>query len=398
MLRTSLDGRSRKNPEPPSKATETPKAQSASKIYSANLKEASPPKTNPWRRIKAPSPQLQEASESLDQHDWPRAEAAAPKQDSVASAAPKAVHNTGTSPAARAARQRSASASQGSSREVFQAAAARAGESLWNLPFGADIWLYAEDKVLQVHRSVVAPKSGWIRDKLLPPHSNGAPVGVYFPGAAKIIGHSLKFMYTDRIEPCEPMRESPHDITHVACCSLFYLVAVDLRAHTMAVHILDTLALTSEKWKTLFVAHFSRQPMSRQEGMEFTLYLKDALEAAYAYPSADIVAPLKLALAGFLDIVLPLIIQYPTVINLLSTAVWQRYSSLITADMIEHRHRERSGQVPCWSLPHGQTLQALLEQAPTRSCDFVTWSSRGQMPEASARALYESANTFGGDD
>lgn len=90
--------------------------------------------------------------------------------------------------------------------------------SLWNLPFGADIWLYAEDKVLQVHRSVVAPKSGWIRDKLLPPHpvsmargrdgprrasqsdltQNGAPVGVYFAGAAKIIGHSLKFMYTDR--------------------------------------------------------------------------------------------------------------------------------------------------------------------------------------------------------
>lgn len=299
------------------------------------------------------------------------------------------------------------------------------GHSLWNLPFGADIWLYAEDKVLQVHRSVVAPKSGWIRDKLLPPHSvskargrdgarraslsdvnqNGAPVGVYFSGAAKIIGHSLKFMYTDSecstldvrvrrltvgdpgLEPCEPSRESPRDITHVACCSLFYLVAVDLRAHTMAAHILETLQLTSGKWKALLATHFSTQSMSRQEGMDFTLYFKDALEAAYAYPSPDVVAPLKLALVGFLDTVLPLIIQCPTVVTLLSTAVWQRYSALITADMIEHRRREKPGQVPGGSLPSGQTLRALFEQAPSRNCDSVTWSIRGQRPEATARVL-----------
>lgn len=185
------------------------------------------------------------------------------------------------------------------------------------------------------------------------------------------------------------MRDNPRDITHVACCSLFYLVAVELRAHTMAIRILDTLALTSEKWKALLVQHFSGRAMSRQEGVEFTLYLKDALEAAYAYPCPDVVAPLKLALAAFLDAVLPLIIQSPAVINLLSTTVWQRHSSLITTDLIEHRRRERSGKVPSWSLPSGQTLEALFEQAPTPGFDAVTCSGAGQLPDTSASSLQE---------
>ncbi|EQL04251.1 hypothetical protein OCS_00001 [Ophiocordyceps sinensis CO18] len=405
MPRTSLDGRGRKNPEQPSKPAETPKALPASKSYSANLKESSPPKTNPWRRVKAPSPQLQEASASLDQRDWPRAEeaaATATKQDPVAPAAPKAVHHNDVPLPARAAHHRSASASPNSSREVFQAAAARAGESLWNLPFGADIWLYAEDKVLQVHRSVVAPKSGWIRDKLLPPHpvsmargrdgprrasqsdltQNGAPVGVYFAGAAKIIGHSLKFMYTDP-HARQPTRHHP-------CCVLFALLSRGRRA---------ARAYHGDSYPRYPGAHVGKveglaRPTLFRTGHEppggrGIHPLPQGRAPPYASPCPDVVAPLKLALAAFLDAVLPLIIQSPAVINLLSTTVWQRHSSLITTDLIEHRRRERSGKVPSWSLPSGQTLEALFEQAPTPGFDAVTCSGAGQLPDTSASSLQE---------
>lgn len=186
------------------------------------------------------------------------------------------------------------------------------------------------------------------------------------------------------LEPCEPSPESPSDITHVACCSLFYLVAVDLRIPTMASHILNTLVAAMDRWRTLLDTHFARQPMSRQEGMEIRFYLQDALDAAYAYPYPDLVAPLRLALAGFLDTMLPLIVRCPMVINLLSSVVWQHYSRLITADMMEHRRRVRCGQVPTWSLPGGQTLEALFNKAPKRGYDVGSWPSAGLILRASA--------------
>lgn len=129
MPRSSLDGRRRKKADKVPEAAELP---AASMSCITTLKEASPPKTNPWQRAKAPTPSPQPvaqpalqpapqpASASLNQNDWPRAQeaAAATKQDPVN----KPVESV------RATRRRTASASSSSSREFLQAAAARAGE------------------------------------------------------------------------------------------------------------------------------------------------------------------------------------------------------------------------------------------------------------------------------
>ncbi|PHH89835.1 hypothetical protein CDD83_5131 [Cordyceps sp. RAO-2017] len=385
MLRPSLDGKGRKMVDMSPSASDFPRLSPARKTLPANLKEASPPKTNPWRRVKAqrdepPTPSDRDAtfaardfpavSESHSPFPSPSARDDGHRDDAVC-----ATHK---------ARQRFSTLSPSSTWQIFQAAAPRAGESLWNLPFGADIWLYAEDTVFQLHRSVVAPKLGWLRDKLLPPNSNGAPVGVFFPGPLKIIGHSLKFMYTGRLEPCEPNQKHPRDVAHVICCVLFYLAAADLRAHTIASHVLDTLARTSDDWRGYVDDHFSKHAIDRQEGMAFTLYLKDALEAAYAYPHHDVVHPLRLALVGFLDSALPLIVQHGTVIPLLSTSAWRRHSSAIAADLAEHRRNMSSAQgsqggVSC----DEEALEALFDSMSTKGCGSVTWESSGSATDAS---------------
>lgn len=91
-------------------------------------------------------------------------------------------------------------------------------ESLWDRPFGADVFVHVGQHVLQVHRNILVPRSGWFRDFLPAPspvslitsdhgvvydtatnaNQGGAPVEVLFPGEAKIVSHSLKFLYTGR--------------------------------------------------------------------------------------------------------------------------------------------------------------------------------------------------------
>ncbi|PFH60486.1 hypothetical protein XA68_10876 [Ophiocordyceps unilateralis] len=355
MLRTSLDGRGRKNPD-----SDPPRAQPTRKVYPANLKEALPPKTNPWRCIKLPSTQSDDAPGPSNQ-------------------APAVSHNgpsvKDTAIPNHEGHQRSVShESLNSCQDKLQPALPCGGESLWNLPVGADILLYAEDKVLHLHRSVVAPKSGWLRDKLLPPHSNGSPVGVFFPGPAKIIGHSLKFMYTGRLEPCEPKAEKPCDMSYIVCCALFYLAAADLQAQCIASHILGILVRASDDWKGRLEEEICGHAMSRQDGMAFTLHLRDAIEAAYAYPQPKIVKPLRLALVGFVDVVLPLIFKNSTVITLLSTPVWRDHSSAMAVDLVEHRRRQKTHEV----MATGQELQALFESLSTEGYGSATWSSRKQ--------------------
>ncbi|RDA89977.1 hypothetical protein CP533_0853 [Ophiocordyceps camponoti-saundersi (nom. inval.)] len=371
MQRTPLDGRGRKNPD-----SEVPRVQPAKKAYPANLKEAAPPKTNPWRCVRAPSSQPEHLHKPPDQ-------APAAVVQSHSSAKAQALEND-ASLSNRKCHQRSVShESPASVRENFQTTASCAGESLWNLPFGADILLYAEDKVLHLHRSVVAPKSGWLRGKLLPPHSNGAPVGVFFPGPAKIIGHSLKFMYTNRLEPCEPKPDSPRDISFIVCCSLFYLAAADLQAPCIASHILAILLRASDDWQGRLEEKIGGLAMSRQDGMAFTSHLQDALEAAYAYPQPEIVKPLRLALMGFLEVVLPLIFKNPTVITLLSTPVWRDHSSAMAVDLVEYRRRKKNQEV----MATGQNLEALFEKLSTGGYSSATWSSRRKAEEASSTVV-----------
>ncbi|PHH79573.1 hypothetical protein CDD80_4453 [Ophiocordyceps camponoti-rufipedis] len=362
MPRTPLDGRGRKSAE-----TDTPRAK---KAYHAHLKEAEPPKTNPWRPIKAPSAPLDDEPPATDQVTA----VSRLNGPSVRKDAPETIPN-------HRGHQRSVShGSPSSSRDVSQPVMPCVGESLWNLPVGADILLYAEDKVLHLHRSVVAPKSGWLRDKLLPPHATGAPVGVFFSGPAKVVGHSLKFMYTGRLEPCEPKPETAGDISYIVCCALFYLAAVDLQAPCIASHILGILACAADKWKGR-VGEEMRDAMSGQDGLTFTLHLQDAIDAAYAYPRPEFVRPLRLALAGFVDAVLPLIFKNAGVIGLLSTPIWRKHSSAVAVDLVEHRRR----QVADEAMATDQELQTLFEALSTVGYGSGTWLNRNKTHGPSSR-------------
>lgn len=236
--------------------------------------------------------------------------------------------------------------------------------------------MYAQEQVFEVHRGIIAPKSDWFRERLPPPSTDGKPVTIFFPGEAHIIGHSLKFMYANRLDPCERKYENPRDIAHVTCCALFYVVAVDLRSKRMAAHVLGMLERATEDWKSYLDTHFPTREMSYYQGQAFTVHLRNALDTAYGHPSPDVVGPLRLALAGFLDVVLPLIVRQPTIIDLFSSTAWKCYGGAVTADLVEHRRRRASAQ---FVLAREEGLQALFDKLSKNGGDDAAgWSA----PEA----------------
>ncbi|PNY27289.1 Uncharacterized protein TCAP_02784 [Tolypocladium capitatum] len=411
MPRTSLDGRGRKALDGSSKSDEQAWMYRPRKSFPTNLKEASPPKTNPWRSIKPPPPrapspktpspkQQSPTTPSLKQRS-PKSDnsLASPDRDetprtSCANLAERRVSSNPSPPRqgscqrgkapATFEQQRSHSASPRSSRALFQAAAPRAGER--------HAHCIHQPPVLKVHRNILVRGSGWFRDGLPPPgrvslitsgfdslhdastdaDQGGAPVEVLFPGEARIVSHSLKFLYTGLLrrvaypgdaglEPCEFNHEKPHDIANIACCSLFYHTAVHLRAKAIACHVLHMLECTAKKWWEFLDAHFAGWFFGRDQGAAFGVHLRNALDAAYGYPEQHVVGPLRLALAGFLDVVLPLIVRQPEVVDLLCTRTWQRYSRAITADLVEFRRRRGGAQIPNGVTHDEATIEALLE-------------------------------------
>ncbi|PHH64161.1 hypothetical protein CDD81_4908 [Ophiocordyceps australis] len=264
------------------------------------------------------------------------------------------------------------SASPTSSREIFQAAAPRAAQSLWHHPFGADVLVHCLGKALRVHRSIIAPQAGWLRDNLPPPNKDGTAVDAVFPGSDMMFSHSLRFMYTSTIEICEPDETRLHDICYVARSALFYVFAVDIRAHTIAAYLLDTLDACSERWKGYVDAHFHDGGLSTGDCCMFAFHMANALSVAYGYLRSDLIAPLRLALAGLLNVVLPLMVQQPPVIDLLSSSTWRRYSTAVTRDLNRHRRSE-----PC-------TLQSQIKDVPRdesmRLLFEKSWDANPWMP------------------
>lgn len=183
------------------------------------------------------------------------------------------------------------------------------------------------------------------------------------------------------LEPCELNHERPHDITNIACCSLFYLTAVDLRAKAIASHVVHMLECAAKKWWGFLDAHFTGRYFGQEQGAAFGFHLRNALDAAYGYPEQHAVSPLRLALAGFLDVVLPLIIRQPTVVDLLCTRTWQRFSGAITADLVEFRRRRGGAQIPRGVMYDEATIEALLESTAMARGGAAASGSGGRAKE-----------------
>ncbi|PHH82010.1 hypothetical protein CDD82_7327 [Ophiocordyceps australis] len=274
------------------------------------------------------------------------------------------------------------SVSPTSSREIFQAAAPRAAQSLWHHPFGADVLVHCLGKALRVHRSIVAPQVGWLRDNLPPPNKDGTAVDAVFPGSDMMFSHSLRFMYTNSIDICEPDDTRPHDICYVARSALFYAFAVDIRSHTIAAYLLATLDSCSERWKGYVDEYFHNGGLSSGDCCMFAFHMANAFSVAYGHPRSDLIAPLRLALAGLLDVVLPLMVQQPPVIDLLSSSTWRRYSTAVTRDLDCHRRRRSelcSLQSQNKTMPRHETMRLVFEKAwDANPWMPMTWLDKAQ--------------------
>ncbi|ODA81841.1 hypothetical protein RJ55_00346 [Drechmeria coniospora] len=358
MPRASLDGRGRKALD--SLQEERCKMMQPRKTHADNLREASPPKTNPWQRIKVVPPERDEPAAPLSGPKTPSSETEASEETvETAELGPESptatslrheelrdegppprgeVNSTGKAPTSACLWEESPRRIRAGV-EFGVGVGAGAGESIWNHPFGSDVVVHTNHGTYFLHRSILASNSAWFRERLPAPSSDGAPVEVSIQDDGPLTSHCLKFFYTGKMDACEPATDRPQDITYVPLCALHYIHAVGLQATSIAAHVTRILNRSSKSWGQHLEVFCKRHLLGPEQGWQFAFHLGNALDAAFGHPDRDALGPLRLALAGFLDAVMPLIARQPNVINLLSTPTWKRFSPEITDEIAEFRRR-----------------------------------------------------------
>ncbi|KYK55550.1 hypothetical protein DCS_07513 [Drechmeria coniospora] len=383
MPRASLDGRGRKALD--SLQEERCKMMQPRKTHADNLREASPPKTNPWQRIKVVPPERDEPAAPLSGPKTPSSETEAseetvetaelgPESPTATSLRHEELRDEGPPPRGESRRggfepglnlewESALAPEKGMatvSGPISFARSLTSDGSIWNHPFGSDVVVHTNHGTYFLHRSILASNSAWFRERLPAPSSvrptrgpmeqfarladaslkqDGAPVEVSIQDDGPLTSHCLKFFYTGKMDACEPATDRPQDITYVPLCALHYIHAVGLQATSIAAHVTRILNRSSKSWGQHLEVFCKRHLLGPEQGWQFAFHLGNALDAAFGHPDRDALGPLRLALAGFLDAVMPLIARQPNVINLLSTPTWKRFSPEITDEIAEFRRR-----------------------------------------------------------
>ncbi|KAK5990917.1 hypothetical protein PT974_09192 [Cladobotryum mycophilum] len=237
------------------------------------------------------------------------------------------------------------------SRKLFEAAASRATENLWNYCIGADVHIYVDSLVYKVHRNVLVQHSAWLREFLPPPNEDGTPIDVYLPFAVGAVGPCLSFMYTNRIDICERDDTSPLSSVHLARCVLGYCGAATLQMSALSAHIIRIVESTAGEFAGYFATHFVNQEMNRKQGYDFAYHLTSAFNIIHSEPCYELVRPMRLALARVFDEIFPSLFRQPAFVYMLGLPSWKQHSAAISADLLEYRRlvgysRHTKGVIP----------------------------------------------------
>ncbi|GAB0139919.1 hypothetical protein EsHS_00000557 [Epichloe bromicola] len=338
MVRSSSGGRSRE--KPPRETSHDKNCPVRKHMISSieNLKPASPPKTNPWT-TKRPATTLSPDWPSITP-DFASINGQSERRDaSTAKRGASTKHDTTGS----CSTDGKAPETSPPSRKALQAAAPRAGKSLWLRPFGADVFVRVGPEIYEVHRSIVEPQSIFFRQHLPPQRDlkEYIPIDVQLELCPKAVGNTLRFMYTQTLEICEYDRESPRDLIHIPRSVLLYIGAIDLGVDAMKTKILQILQQTAKDLAAYLQAGKFIQAMSPQEVVEGVIHLRNALEVAYSSEYFTDMLPLRLALCQLLDTLLPFLIRHPVVIDLFSSSVWKKHADVISTDLLAARNPEQ---------------------------------------------------------
>ncbi|KAL6791250.1 hypothetical protein GGI42DRAFT_336461 [Trichoderma sp. SZMC 28013] len=365
---TSLDGRSQKL----SKPTWKPKDPAA-----PNLKPASPPKTNPWNRNPIPAASDHEDSSTKTQ---PLADEEFPELGTSGVAADTAASETAethASPPCDVSKSSCSTNEETQSEEsisgvsristptrlILEEEADQAAKILWRHPFGSNVYLYVEKSVFQLHRDILTRRSGWFRDKLPPPNQDGSPIEIHLPHAIGAVQPCLFFMYTKNLEICERDLSQPLNFIHIPRCVLAYCAAVNFQIPAMASRILSILEDTSKDLSTYLNTYYIYKEMDYKTSRSIATYFINSIDILYSEPLFELMKPMRHALAGLLDALLPSLLRQPYFPEILCMPSWKRWSAAIAADQVEYRtalghYRSSTESI----LPSELELQALFDR------------------------------------
>ncbi|GJN73156.1 hypothetical protein PLICBS_007232 [Purpureocillium lilacinum] len=378
--RPSLDGRNRKVPATLVGKDDWPRPQLLQSREPVNLREASPPKTNPWSRTTKPTSPISNDSTlgTPDSALWPT-----PDNNRGPPSAKSPPPKADTEPAERCREESPASnpssenKTSGAVLEASKAAAAALSEHglrngqpedenekrdgwqeylktppsfatkhvrywLWKTGACADVILHLDDKTYFCHREILTAESGYFRDNLPPPTSSGVPVEVALVTHGSLNSHCLRFLYTGQLEVAKPRRNQYHDIALVPMCALFFIQAVGLRSPSMAGHVIRVLEEMAKQWGDIFESTLNYCLWTDHQANTFGIHLQNTLYTTYNYADSAALAPLRIAVAGFLDAVFPVVARQDRAIGLFSSREWHLYAGRITTDMYRSRQQRES--------------------------------------------------------
>ncbi|KAL7904352.1 hypothetical protein GGI35DRAFT_463330 [Trichoderma velutinum] len=337
---TSLDGRSQKL----SKPTWKPKDQAG-----PSLKPASPPKTNPWNRVSIPAASDHDDStktQPLADEEFPELSTSAGTADTATSETAE----TQASPLCDVSKS-SCSTNETQSDEsmsgvsrvstptrlILEEEADQAAKILWRHPFGSNVYLYVEKSVFQLHRDILTRRSGWFRNKLPPPNQDGSPIEIHLPHAIGAVQPCLYFMYTKNLDICERDLKQPLNFIHIPRCVLAYCAAVNFQIPAMASRILSILEDTSKDLATYLNTYYIYKEMDYKTSRSIANYFINSIDILYSEPLFELMKPMRHALAGLLDALLPSLLRQPYFPEMLCMPSWKRWSAAIAADQVEYR-------------------------------------------------------------
>lgn len=131
----------------------------------------------------------------------------------------------------------------------------------------------------------------------------------------------------------------------------------------MAVRILAILEETARHLTSYLSVHYIYNDMDCKTSKSVMVYFVNSIDILYSEPLFELMKPIRHALAGILDALLPYMLRQPSFPEIMNLPSWKRWSAAIAADQIEYRTALGCFRSPEESiLPSGTELEALFDR------------------------------------
>ncbi|RFU74772.1 hypothetical protein TARUN_7502 [Trichoderma arundinaceum] len=193
------------------------------------------------------------------------------------------------------------------------------------------------------------------------------------------------------LDICERDLGNPLNFIHIPRCVLAYCAAVNFQIPTMASRILTILEETAKHLTEYLSVHYIYKEMDFKTSRSIATYFVSSIDILYSETLFELMKPMRHALAGILDALLPSLLRQPYFPEMLSMPSWKRWSAAIAADQVEYRtalgHFRSSAES---IIPSELQLEALFDRV-------LGQFDRDQEKKCNSRESYEKGPIRRGD-